>query len=200
MARPRSTDKRNAILAAASRVMGELGLSAPTARIAREAGVAEGTLFTYFVSKDVLLNELYLELKDGLRLAMLGGYPAEASLEDRARHAWSGYVAWGLAHPQERKVMAKLTLSDRVTPETRATGSAAFNAITLALAEVTAAGPMAAQGERFVGAIMTSLADTTIEFVAAYPEKASEYAEAGFRAFWLVASGIAGRDGVRVKL
>ena len=85
--------------------------------------------------------------------------------------------------------MAKLTLSDRISPETRATGSAAFNAITMALAEVTAAGPMAAQGERFVGAIMTSLADTTIEFVAAYPDKASEYAEAGFRAFWLVASG-----------
>ncbi|HYS81455.1 MAG TPA: helix-turn-helix domain-containing protein, partial [Anaeromyxobacteraceae bacterium] len=63
MARPKSEDKRNALLAAATQVIAELGVSAPTARIAQVAGVAEGTLFTYFRTKDELLNELYLALK-----------------------------------------------------------------------------------------------------------------------------------------
>ncbi|MFX5718343.1 TetR/AcrR family transcriptional regulator, partial [Acinetobacter baumannii] len=40
MARPRSEDKRNAILAAAIRVIITQGLSAPTALIAHEAGVS----------------------------------------------------------------------------------------------------------------------------------------------------------------
>ena len=70
MARPRSEDKRQAILLAAIRLFAEEGLNAPTARIARTAGVAEGTLFTYFASKDELLNQLYLELKGQLRAAM----------------------------------------------------------------------------------------------------------------------------------
>ena len=35
---------------------------APTSAIAAAAGVAEGTLFTYFKTKDELLNELYREL------------------------------------------------------------------------------------------------------------------------------------------
>ena len=33
-----------------------------TAKIARRAGVAAGTLFTYFANKEELLNELYVEL------------------------------------------------------------------------------------------------------------------------------------------
>ena len=36
----------------------EVGLGAPTAKIARRAGVAAGTLFTYFANKEELLNEL----------------------------------------------------------------------------------------------------------------------------------------------
>jgi hypothetical protein len=65
MARPLSEEKRTAILEATAEVVAMLGVSAPTAKIAKEAGVAEGTLFTYFANKDELLNGLYLELKMG---------------------------------------------------------------------------------------------------------------------------------------
>lgn len=54
MARPRSEDKRQTILRAAIQLFAEEGLNAPTARIAKLAGVAEGTVFTYFTNKDGL--------------------------------------------------------------------------------------------------------------------------------------------------
>ena len=60
MARPLSEDKRTAILEAATEAVAMLGVSVPTAKIAKGAGVAEGTLFTYFANKDELLNRLYL--------------------------------------------------------------------------------------------------------------------------------------------
>ena len=63
MARPRSDDKRDSIKAAAVPVIAAQGLSAPTARIAREAGVSNGSLFTYFATKADLLNALFLDLK-----------------------------------------------------------------------------------------------------------------------------------------
>ena len=105
MARPKSDDKRNAILAAAARVSAEQGGSATTARIAKEARVAEGTLFTYFANKDDLLNQLYLDLKSGLRDVMLHGYPLDAPLRERAHHAWNAYVDWGISRPAERRAM-----------------------------------------------------------------------------------------------
>jgi len=72
VARPKSEDKRNAILDAATRVFAERGLTAaPTSEISKEAGVAEGTLFTYFKTKDDLMNALYREIKLELADAMM---------------------------------------------------------------------------------------------------------------------------------
>ncbi|RYD40674.1 MAG: TetR/AcrR family transcriptional regulator, partial [Verrucomicrobiaceae bacterium] len=51
MARPKSNDKRAAIMDAAVRVIVAQGLSAPTATIAKEAGISNGSLFTYFETK-----------------------------------------------------------------------------------------------------------------------------------------------------
>ena len=64
MARPKSDDKRSAILAAATAVFAARGLAAaPTSAISRKARIAEGTLFTYFKTKDELINALYREIK-----------------------------------------------------------------------------------------------------------------------------------------
>ena len=74
--------------AAAIDVIAEQGLGAPTSRIAKLAGVAEGTLFTYFDTKDDLLNQIYLELKAEMREVMMTQYPKAGSLQTRARHVW----------------------------------------------------------------------------------------------------------------
>jgi hypothetical protein len=49
MPRPKSDDKRNALLAAATRIIVTQGLSAPTMGIAKEARIANGSLFTDLV-------------------------------------------------------------------------------------------------------------------------------------------------------
>ena len=105
MARPKSQEKRNAILAAAIELIAGQGLSIPTSKIAQVAGVAEGTLFTYFETKERLLNDLYLELKHEEREEMTRDYPVQASLKDRARHLWDKYVAFGVTHPSKYKVV-----------------------------------------------------------------------------------------------
>jgi hypothetical protein len=87
VARPKSEDKRNAILDAATRVFAERGLTAaPTSEISKEAGVAEGTLFTYFKTKDDLMNALYREIKLELADAMMSGFPRKKSVRTRLQH------------------------------------------------------------------------------------------------------------------
>src|ERR1700724_3725471 len=119
MARPLSEEKRTAILEAATEVVALLGVSAPTAKIDKEAGVAEGTLFTYCANKGDVLNRLYLELKMDLRDAMMAGYPAGKSLVDRNRHVWDRFVGWGSAHHLKRRAMRQLAVSDRITEESK---------------------------------------------------------------------------------
>lgn len=184
MARPKSEDKRNAILAAATQVIAEQGLGAPTARIAKVAGVAEGTLFTYFESKDVLLNELYLAIKADMREAMMGAYPKTGSIETRARYAWLQYVDWGVAFPAKRRTVAQLGVSDRLSEQTRAAGMRAFADVNEMLEASIASGALRDQPPAFLAAIMGSLADTTMDFIERDPAHAERYREAGLAAFW----------------
>src|ERR1700730_14162013 len=189
MARPLSDDKRTAILGAATEAVAVLGVSAPTAKIARGAGVAEGTLFTYFANKDELLNQLYLELKMGFRDAVITGYPASKSLIDRSRHFWDRYISWGSAHPLKRRAMRQLAVSDRITEETKKLLGDAFGGVNDMMRESAAGGAMKPQPPSFVSAIMSALADTTMDFIAREPAQAKRYTKAGFDAFW---KGVAG--------
>src|SRR5882672_9607253 len=124
MARPKSEDKRNAILNAAIEVFAERGLGAATSAISGTAGVAEGTLFTYFKTKDKLINALYREIKLELADAMMSGFPRKQRVRTRLRHVWDGYVNWGIANPKQRKVLAQLQVSEVLTEESRDAGSA----------------------------------------------------------------------------
>ncbi|MDB6000113.1 MAG: TetR family transcriptional regulator [Rhizobacter sp.] len=184
MARPRSEDKRNAILVAATQVIAEQGESAPTARIAKVAGVAEGTLFTYFSNKDELLNQLYLQLKEEVREAMMLAYPRAESVKNRSRHVWQSYVDWGVREPQKRKALAQLGMSERVTPHSKSVGMQAFAEISTMMQESIAKGLLRDHPPAFVSAIMSSLAETTMDFMARDPAEAARYRTSGFNAFW----------------
>ena len=142
MARPLSEDKRTAIFEAATEAVAALGVSAPTAKIAKDARVAEGTLFTYFATKDELLNRLYLELKTDLRDAILAGYPSGGSLIDRCRHLWDRYIGWGSAHPLKRKAVRQLAVSDRITEESKKLVGDAFGEVNDMMRACAAGGAM----------------------------------------------------------
>src|ERR1700761_1004655 len=99
MARAKSPEKRQLILEAAVREIAQSGLSASTASIAKSAGLAEGTMFRYFSSKDDLLNQLYIELKTEVYRRINAGFPEKASLRERARHIWTAHLHWALEKP-----------------------------------------------------------------------------------------------------
>ncbi len=95
------TDKRRQILDAALALCAEDGLQgAATARIAKAAGVANGTLFHHFPSKEVLIQSLYQDIK--LRLgAAITEADAALPLQEQARHYWHQAMGWMQAHPRE---------------------------------------------------------------------------------------------------
>lgn len=99
MARPKSEDKKQALLDAATSAIAQSGIAASTALIARSAGVAEGTLFRYFATKDDLLNALYLHLKTGLCEAMKAGLVDTEVPKDFTHSIWNSYIDWGATRP-----------------------------------------------------------------------------------------------------
>ena len=184
MARKKSKDKRIGLLEAAAAAVAENGLSATTAQIAKAAGVAEGSLFTYFDTKDALFNELYMALKTELLAVFMDRYPTQSGVRERARHIWNANLDWGIAHPARRKAMLQLSVSDKVTAENKRRGNEIFAVVYDVLKECITSPTLAALPLSFTGALLSTLADTTIEFILADPSDRERYGIAGFEAFW----------------
>jgi AcrR family transcriptional regulator len=188
MARPLSPDKRHAIIAAAVGMVASSGPGAPTAKIARAAGVAEGTLFTYFPDKDTLLNDVFLDLK---RQLLLATSPPKRSgpLVERARHFWNRYVGWGVKFPTKRRALRQLAVSENVTPANKIAGRELFAEIDSVLEEAVAGGCLKGLPIDFAGAIMISLAETTIDSIDRDPRRVRALTRGGFHAFWNAITG-----------
>jgi AcrR family transcriptional regulator len=184
MTRLKSENKRAAILAAAIKIIAEQGLSAPTAKISKAAGIADGSLFTYFETKDDLLNQLYLELKFEGREEMMSAYPANASLEHRVRHVWDKYIDLGLAYPDKYKVLTQLSVSDRISEQTRRTSLEGYEALHVMMQECLMSGALREQSSAFGTALIFSLAEMTLMFIGQHPAEAERYRNAGFTALW----------------
>src|SRR5882762_10106586 len=105
----------------------ERGLAAaPTSEISRRAGIAEGTLFTYFKAKDNLIHSLYREIKLELADAVMSDFPRKKNVRARLQQVWDGCVNWGIANPEQRKVLAQPKESDILTKDSREAGKPPF--------------------------------------------------------------------------
>ena len=193
MARLKSGDKRSALLEAAIAEFAARGVwSTPTAAISKAAGVAEGTLFSYFASKDVLINELYREIKRELADVMLAAYPAQADARAQLEHIWNQYVGWGVAQPARFKVMAQLRMSEQLTQDSRDAGAAPFAALDALARDCIARRVIRDQPVAFIGAMLGAMAEATMLYVAGsapqgcLPDDAADYdyCAAGFDTFW----------------
>lgn len=187
MARARSPEKRQALLQSAVREIAKAGLGASTSKIATGAGLAEGTMFTYFSSKDDLLNELYLELKTEVYRCIHANFPHSSGLRQRAQHIWTEYLLWAMDKPEERRVSVLLNLSPVISAVTRQQMSAASGAVSQTMAELGNRGAFKDLPSGFASSAMLAMQEAVMEMAAKKPRQRAILIEQAFDAFWRMA-------------
>lgn len=96
------SEKRQEILHAALELIAEHGFhGAPIAAIAERARVGAGTIYRYFETKDVLINELFLELRDKICQGLLKGYEPDKPLKERFIHLNMALLRYFINNPLE---------------------------------------------------------------------------------------------------
>ncbi|MBW7981164.1 TetR/AcrR family transcriptional regulator [Enterobacillus tribolii] len=185
MARPKSEEKKQALLEAATAAIAQLGISAPTSLIARKAGVAEGTLFRYFATKDELLNGVYLFLKQDLCQFTLENIDSsEHDARKYTNYIWNCYIDWAILHPEGHRTMRQLAVSDKITEETEQQGADMYPEMYRRCEQSVRPIFRTSPFRTFGHGMFMALADTTMEFATRDPERAAEYKNIGFEATW----------------
>jgi AcrR family transcriptional regulator len=97
-----SGNKREVILRAAMELIAERGFQrTPTSMIAERAGVAIGSIYRYFDSKDALIVTLNREIETEAMKFITDGYDCGRPLRERYFHVATRMMEHMMAHPSE---------------------------------------------------------------------------------------------------
>jgi AcrR family transcriptional regulator len=188
LARPRSDKKRKAILDAAVEIFADRGIAhAPTSAISCAAGVAEGTLFTYFKTKDELLNELYREMRNEIDREM-ADFPFSADVRTRLRFVWDRFLDLAKKHPKRLKVQQQLRGSGRLLKNAEAPNMV-ITELLRAAGEGAKLGQLDNASPEYLVLMFRAQAEATAEFMAAHREWEVESRELGFKLVWRALAG-----------
>jgi AcrR family transcriptional regulator len=190
--RPRSEERRTAILSATIRVVASEGLGAATAAIAKEAGVSNGSLFLYFETKATLLNELYVALKTEMGETAVADLPRAGEPREQLGHMWKQWLRWATANPEKRRALAQLEAADDVTTDSHQVVRQAQRGMAELLERCRAGGPMQDVPLGFVVMLIGSMADATMDAIIRDPAEADAHSDVAFEAVWRVLAGSPG--------
>lgn len=113
-------DKKKALLKAALKLFTERGFhGTSTAQISKEAGVATGTLFNYFPTKEDLINGLYFEVKGDLSRRMGEDLQTQDTFQGKLRKIWYNLVEWGIENQDDFLFVGQFCSSPYITNYTR---------------------------------------------------------------------------------
>ena len=132
----------------------------------------------------LLSPETMMELKLELADAMMSGFPRKQSVRHRLEHVWNGYVEWGVANPEQQRVLKQIQVWGGLTEESKKAGMAPFAEFQRMAEDALTQRIYKDLPQAFIGAALAALADMTMEFMGREPEKTEMYRTAGFEMLW----------------
>jgi AcrR family transcriptional regulator len=129
-------DKRTAVLDAAMSLIAEHGFhAAPMALIAQRAGVAAGTIYHYFDSKEAMIVALYARSKERMGEALLANVDPRQSYKQRFHSFWLNLFVFFTAHPADFMFLQQYSTSPFIAQHTREENEVFYRPVVEFLAE-----------------------------------------------------------------
>ena len=123
----KTSENREKILATALTLFTMRGFfGTPTSLISKEAGVATGTLFFYFPTKDDLIDTLYRRIKSEAAQAMCLGIGEGENVQEKLRRLAYNLVEWGIQNSEKLTFIVQFAHSPFITTSAHEEGMSHF--------------------------------------------------------------------------
>ncbi|CAF30347.1 TetR/AcrR family transcriptional regulator [Methanococcus maripaludis] len=180
-------DKRKAIMDAALKLFTERGFhGTSTAQISKEAGVATGTLFHYFPTKEDLINNLYFEVKADLSRTMVKDLEPQVNFKDRLKKIWDNLVRWGLDNHKEFLFVGQFCNSPYISNFTREEVMKEYFTIHKLIEDGVTAGTVKKLPLELVIAMFYQNSRTVVQVISSYglSKDKNKIIDEGFEVIW----------------
>jgi len=158
----------------------------PTSEIARTAGVANGTLFHYFKTKEELVNNLYLHVKNEMVNESVAGIEEIKSLKLKIEYLWSQSIHWAMSNPQKIFFIQQYMYSPYITNNTQNEVDKIKEVYTNLIQEGINEGEIKNVPVDLVYIMTTQQLFGIIQYLVMYPEKyqSKEFMDIAFNLFY----------------
>ncbi|MGI9610155.1 MAG: TetR/AcrR family transcriptional regulator [Acidimicrobiia bacterium] len=177
MARPQEHNPEE-ILAAALTLFSEEGVNVSTARIAKAAGVSNGTLFNYFPTKQALIDSLYISIKTELADA-IGTLDSGGAIPAQMRQVWNRWIAWARDRRDAYAVMTLLHQAGLASPQAQDVGAKAIEGPASVLTEAMERGMLVDLPLEYLAGLIQHQLDQTV-----MSELDDDQADVAFGVLW----------------
>jgi AcrR family transcriptional regulator len=190
--------KRDTILEAALELFIKQGFEkTPTSAISKTAGVATGTLFHHFKTKEDLISALYLDIKLNLQNLLITSINQEALtspdnmngdfIKDTFHKVWFSMISWTLANPCKFKFLTQFSDSAHINTETRERVENAFSEWTTLFEKGQALGIFSHMPSDLLVSLATNHMFTSCEYLLNNPDlwKSEAFQMALFHSCWV---------------
>ncbi|MCK5779771.1 MAG: TetR/AcrR family transcriptional regulator, partial [Psychrilyobacter sp.] len=90
----------------------------PTSLIAKESGIATGTLFNYFKTKDILINEIFFKIKLERNTYIKEKIRKDVASKEKLRDIWTYFIIWSVENQNKDFFLEAFKQSDFIDKET----------------------------------------------------------------------------------
>lgn len=193
MVRKPSPDKKEQLLSSALKLFVTNGVgNTSTNAIAREAGVAAGTLFLYFPTKQDLIHALILKIgkEQSETIQSLPGL--SGSVRENFLTIWEGSIRWFLEHIEAYQYVRQVRDSGLIAEQVVQESAKFFDYYYLAIQKGLAEGSIKAYPIELIGGLLYQDIVAVMNLIETQsdPVKQNEYIHHGFEVFW---------DGIRAN-
>lgn len=181
--------KSSLLLNAALTLFASEGMAVPTARIAKEAGVANGTLFNYFPTKQALVDQLYISLMAEVSGLFETSHDT-ASVKQTFFMTWQAYTVWAISHPLKHNTLNMLQSANAISVEAARDGDAKFKHLHDAVAAGQQQNEIMPMAPVYLCKVMSAVLDVAIADAVAQKLEGKQLAAHVMTAFSLFWKGI----------
>lgn len=114
------SNKKNEIIAATLELIAERGVhNTPMSLISKRSGIAAGTIYHHFDSKENLINEIYIDIKRAVLTNVMKNDDPARSYKNRFFNIWSAYYYYLVDNPHSLSFLEQCSSIPLITEETR---------------------------------------------------------------------------------
>lgn len=180
-------NKKEQIFNTALKLFNQYGFDkTPTSQIAKEAGVATGTLFHFFSTKEDLINSLYLRCKESMISRTILHIDEEVEYRNKMRCLYLNFLGWGLNNTEEFLFFQQFSNSVYINERTKEEGKSKFESLIVLLKEGIDIKVLKDISIEYLVAITTSLIMSNLNYFIEHRKAIEdhEFVESTFEIVW----------------